>query len=80
MLKKAVEDDGDLGYLANPHDVCKIIKTVFTAPGCNFVSYFVRLKFYDDNNNIIIMMYFSNMQALYLGIPLTDLVSFLIQI
>ena len=47
MLKKAVEDDGDLGYLANPHDVCKIVQTVFIASGCNFVSYFVRLKFYD---------------------------------
>ena len=50
MLKKAVEDDGDLGYLANPHDICKIIQTLFIASGCDFVSYFVRLgkrKFYD---------------------------------
>ena len=44
MLKKAVEDDGDLGYLANPHDVCKIIQTVFIASACDFVSYFVRLR------------------------------------
>ena len=77
MFKKAV-DAGDISYLANLHDICQIFQTIFIASGCDFVSYFVRLKFYDDNNNIIIMMYFSNMHALYLGIPLTYLVSFLI--
>ena len=78
MLKKAV-DAGDISYLANLHDIYKIIQTVFIASGCDSVSYFVRCKFY-DNNNIVIMMYFSNMQALCLGIPLTYLVSFLIGI